>query len=425
MNESKKKLVLVTEYFHPETASTGQLLTDLAVGLQERGLDLVVYTGQPNYHSGENEKQPRRDRYEDVLVKRIRAPQLRQSSSIRRGFNWTVFTIWMFFTLLVSRSEHEREFIFVSNPPFLPIAMWLVCQIRRWDYTFIVYDLYPDLIVETDYIGENGFVDTIWSNLTVLAFEDARTVVALGPTMRDRIIGKAGDDFDESKVVIIHNWEDEEFITPRSKDENWFCEEHDLKDDFVLLYSGNIGENHDLETIVNAAEHFDNDAVTVLIIGEGDKKQAIVELAERKGLRGDTVMFLPYQDLEHLPYSLTAGDVSIVTVQEGMEGICVSSKLYTALAAGRPILVIAQSNDDEAKIVDTYYAGLQAAQGDVNSVVNAVKKWRADSNLITEQGENARTAFENRFTKDHSIDRYYRLLSDGKSIEVEAEPTRQ
>jgi len=60
--------------------------------------------------------------------------------------------------MLLSRTEKEREVIFVSNPPFLPVAMWLACRIRGWDYTYIVYDLYPDQPVELDYIPEGSAV---------------------------------------------------------------------------------------------------------------------------------------------------------------------------------------------------------------------------------------------------------------------------
>ncbi|MFC7140581.1 glycosyltransferase family 4 protein [Halosimplex aquaticum] len=418
MSSQEKEYVLVTEYFHPETASTGQLMTDLAVGLQERGLDMTVYTGQPNYHSGDNEKQPPISTHEGVLVKRIRAPQVRQSSFVRRGFNWVVFTAWMFFALLLSQPRREREVVFVSNPPFLPVAMWLVCTLRGWDYTYIVYDLYPDFTVETGYFSEGGAVHTLWSTLNEYAFGGAKHVVALGPVMRERIAKSAGPDFDPSKIAIIHNWEDENFIEPRAKSNNWFSQEHDLVDTFTLLYSGNIGENHDLETVVEAAARLDEtDDVTLLIIGEGDKKADIVSLAERHGLRGSRIKFLPYQPLDDLPYSLTAGDVSIVTVQEGMEGVCVSSKLYTALAAGQPILVISQEHDDEARIVDACDAGIQAAQGDSDAVVSAIRTWTADLSLVDDQGTNAREAFESYFTEDHSVDRYYALLDDSQSVE--------
>jgi glycosyltransferase involved in cell wall biosynthesis len=410
MANANKEYVLVTEYFHPDTASTGQLMTDLAVGLENRGLDMTVLTGQPNYHSGDNEKQPRVSTHEGVQIKRIRAPQVRQSSIPRRLFNWAIFTVWMFFALLLSRPQKEREVVFVSNPPFLPVAMWLVCRIRGWEYTYIVYDLYPDQPVELEYIPEGSVPHRIWDLLNRRAFLAAKHIVALGPVMKERISRNAGPKFDDSKVEIIHNWEDEEFIQPMDKTENWFSEEHDLVDQFTVLYSGNIGEFHDLETLVEAAAEFEDEDVQFLIIGEGDNKDTIVSLADDLGLRGDTVRFLPYQPWDDLPYSLTSADASVVTVKEGFEGICVSSKLYTAMAAGEPVLTIAQPDDDESQIVDTFDAGIHVAQGDVSGIVEAIETWQEDPELADQQGTNARRAFEENFTTDASIDEYYRML---------------
>lgn len=416
MKQNEKSFLLITEYFHPDTATTGQLMTDLAVGLQERGLDMMVYTGQPNYHSGENKKQPRVSTHKGVLVKRIRAPQVRQSSFIRRGFNWVVFTVWMFVALLMSQPDKERELLFVSNPPFLPIAMWFVCVLRGWSYTFIVHDLYPDMAVEPGYLKRGGIVDRTWSHLHSYVFQSAKNVVALGPVMRDHIREKAGDGFDADKLTIIHNWEEKDFITPTEKANNWFSQRHDLVDKLGIVYSGNIGDNHDLETVVRAATAFENEAVKFLIIGEGDKKQDIVKLAGKLDLDEETIEFLPYQDLDDLPYSLTCGDISIVSVSEGMRGVCVSSKIYTALAAGQPILVISHPDDDEARIVNRYDAGIQVRQGDVEGVVSAIETWKNDPALVAEQGRNAREAFENNFTKEHSITKYYHLLTESGDI---------
>ncbi|QKY22018.1 glycosyltransferase family 4 protein (plasmid) [Halolamina sp. CBA1230] len=412
MADANKEYVLVTEYFHPDTASTGQLMTDLAVGLEERGLDMTVLTGQPNYHSGENEKQPRVSTHEGVQVKRIRAPQVRQSSIPRRLFNWGIFTVWMFVVMLLGQTEKEREVIFVSNPPFLPVAMWLACRIRGWDYTYIVYDLYPDQPVELDYIPEESIPHRIWDFFNRRAFLAAKHIVALGPVMKERISRNAGPKFDESKVEIIHNWEDEEFIQPMDKEENWFSEEHGLVDQFTILYSGNIGDFHDLETLVEAAAEFEDEDVGFLIIGEGDNKSNIVSLAEELDIKGDTVEFLPYQPWDDLPYSLTSADVSVVTVKEGFEGICVSSKLYSAMAAGEPVLTIAQPDDDESRIVEQFDAGIHVPQGDVDGIVDAIEHWKSTPELVEKQGENAREAFEENFTVDESIDDYYRILTE-------------
>jgi|AntDeeMinimDraft_4_1070355.scaffolds.fasta_scaffold03140_3 glycosyltransferase involved in cell wall biosynthesis len=407
--KTNKETILVTEYYYPDTASTGKLMTDLAVGLQERGLDMTVYTSQPNYHSGENKKQPRLSIHDGVLVKRILAPQVRQSSLIRRLFNWVVFSLWMSIVLLVSPSKKERELVFVSNPPFLPALLWLVCTIRRWDYTYIVHDVYPDQPVELGYLQKEGIVARIWRSLNVQALQRAKNVVALGPVMRDRLLNTS--QLEKEDVAVIDNWADESFIEAKSKDENWFSQEHNLTDQFTVLYSGNIGEFHDLETVVKAAAEFDGDDVCILIIGDGDNKEKIVELSERLGVKDDTVRFLPYQPWEDVPYSLTSGDVSIVTVREGFEGICVSSKMYTAMAAGMPILTIAQSYDDEAQIITKAESGIQVPQEDVAGVVEAIRKWKNDPRFVEEQGQNARKVFEEKFTRDAAIDRYYKLLT--------------
>lgn len=413
MNQKEIEYVLITEYFHPDTASTGRLMTDLATGLKERGLDITVYTGQPNYHSGDNEKQPQKSTHQGVQIRRIGAPQFRQSSLARRLFNWGVFTTWMFVTLLFSRPERERELVFVSNPPMLPVAMWLVAKIRGWEYTYIVYDLYPDQPVELGYIKEGGVLDRLWSRLNRCAFKRAKHIAALGPVMKERITRNAGENFDSEKVEIIHNWEDEGFIQPRTKEDNWFSQKHGLVNPLTLLYSGNIGEFHDLETVIKAAAEFKDEDVQFVIIGEGDNKKNVVDLAERFGVRGETVKFFPYQDWDDLPYSLTAGDISIVTVRQGFEGICVSSKLYTAMAAGKPVLCIAQPHDDEARLVTESGAGIQVAQEDVEGVVDAINTWQESKELIEKQGRNARTVFEQNFTKDKSVDEYYRLLTEG------------
>jgi len=417
MSDTDTEYVLVTEYFHPDTASTGQLMTDLAVGLRERGLDLTVYTGQPNYHSGDNERQPRVSQHEGVEVRRIRAPQLRQSSLPRRLFNWLVFTVWMALALLVADAptDRDRELLFVSNPPFLPVVLWPVARLRGWSYTYIVYDLYPDQPVELGYLDAGGLPARGWRWLHRKTFHDARRVVALGPRMRDRICRQANPGFDDSKVEIVHNWADPEFVRPQPKSENPFSREHELVEPFTLLYSGNLGEFHDLETVVRAAarlaERYDPTEFRVQIIGEGDAKDSVVSLAERLGVAGGTVRFLPYQDYEVLPDSLTSGDVSVVTVAEGFEGVCVSSKLYTSMAAGTPVLCLAQPGDDEARIVEGYDAGIRVSQGDVDGVVDAVERWMVDDDRVSRQGDNARDAFESSFTAEASIDDYYELLT--------------
>ena len=406
-----KEFVLVTEYFHPDTASTGQLMTDLALGLHDRGLDISVLTSQPNYHGTEDERQPSQETHQGVPIRRIPGPQVKQSSLISRLFNWIIFNFWVTVLLTFRTSSNRVEIIFPAITPGLSVVTTIICKIKGWEYTYICYDLYPDQAIELDYIRKGGIIDIIWSKLTVWSLMGANHIVSNGPVMSERIYEKSNENIDKRKINVIHNWEDSDFISPKEKINNPFSQKHNLVEPFTLLYSGNISGFHDLETVVKAIAQMDKEVV-FMIIGEGEAKDNIVSLAERLGVRGDSVKFLPYQPYEDLPNSLTSGDVSLVTVREGFEGVCVSSKLYTALAAGEPVLVIAKSHDDESLIVDNYNAGIQVEQEDIEGVKEAISTWMENQAIADKHGANAREALEENFTKKLIIDEYYQMLAN-------------
>ena len=416
MEEATKEYALVTSKFHPDTTSaTGQYMTDIATHLRERGLDVTVYT---RTQSGVGDESP--DEELNVPVTRLPLPNLQPQTVFHRGLNWILFTVAVSALFLFKpRQERSREVIFVSYPTILPPVMYFVCRIRGWDYTYIVHDLHPDGVVELGYVERGGPIHRCWQRINRGLLSEARAVIALGPAMRDRIIDGAGSDFDERKVNIIHNWADGEFITPRAKNDNWFSAKHGTDDSFTLVYSGNIGEFHDLETLVEAAVDLQSADVKILIIGEGDNKENIRELAAAKGVLGDTVEILPYQPWKDVPYSLTAGDVSVVSIKEGFEGISVSSKLYTALATGQPMLLIAQPTSDEARVIDSFDVGKRVSQGDTDRLVECVSEWMDNPSEVERQGRKARETFENNFTEQEALQQYYRTVVDGPFTEQE------
>lgn len=411
MSSTEHEYLLVTQYFHPDTASTGELMTDLAVGLRDRGLNVNVYTTQPNYHSGELDKQPRQEEYKGVDVTRIRAPQFKQTSFVRRAFNWIVFTVWMTAVILIDTTDENREAIFVSNPPFFGLMMWGACRIRGLDYTYIVQDLWPERGVDYGFFREGGVIDRVWTRWHRRVLVDAERIVAIGQQQYAKIINYAPKRGLEEKSKIIHNWEDSEFITPVKKEDNWFSKKYGLDDVFSILYAGNIGLYHDLETPVTAVSRLEQDEAKMLIIGEGDNRDAIEALSENLGVRGDQVQFLPYLPEEDLPHALTCCDISVVTLKEGIEGTGLSSKLYTSLAAGTPVLIVAHPESDEARIVVENDCGKNVRQGNIDGVVEAIKEWKANPDVVKEQGRNARRTFDQKFTKENSIDEYYEFIT--------------
>lgn len=415
MTQANKEIVVLSERFHPDTTSaTGQYMTDIALGLQKRGLDVTVLTREISAE-GDDSTQAAIG-CSNITIKRIPIPGLTRNLFVKRLFNWFTYLAIIIPLLLLSRPDKERKVVFVSYPTILPPLAWAVCRLRGWEYMYIVHDFHPEAAVELDYIKRGGVVHNVWQQLNQYLLADAAHVVTLGPKMKEKVVDSIDDEyrsgFDPNNVSVIHNWADGDFIKPRDKQDNWFSKEHGLTDSFTLIYSGNIGKFHDLETVVEAVGKMENQNVRVLIIGEGDNKANVEELADQIGVLEKEIDILPYQPWEAVPYSLTAGDISIVAVNPEFEGLCVSSKLYSALATGQPVLVIAGEDDDESQIIQKFDGGIQVSPGDYQGVIDAIKRWKDDPDLVNRQGKNAREAFENHFTRENSVEMYYELLVD-------------
>jgi hypothetical protein len=154
-----KEIRFVLQYFYPEVASTGQLMTELAEGLTSKGYKVKAIVGQPTYvHS---KKLPRKEIHNGIEIERISCTMLNKNSSIGRMLNWSSFTILAFLKLLFSRDM--TPLFIVSTPPFLFVVGYLLNLIKRQKYICLVYDLYPDIAVRLGYIKKGSLIARIWN----------------------------------------------------------------------------------------------------------------------------------------------------------------------------------------------------------------------------------------------------------------------
>jgi glycosyltransferase involved in cell wall biosynthesis len=88
----------------------------------------------------------------------------------------------------------------------------------------------------------------------------------------------------------------------------------------------------------------------------------------------------------------------------------VSSKLYSSLAAGRPVLAVTGRDDDVRRIVESFDCGAWVEPGDVEGAESALRSWMDDPDLASRLGANARRCLEERFTRERAVDAYRDLL---------------
>lgn len=412
MDDDSPRVTLVTEYFHPEEASTAQLMTDLVIGLTDR-FSVSVLTAYPNYHDDDRSIDvQKQSAYRGVDVRRVRSTRFAKDWLPARVANWATFTGLVFFHLLVNRTSRDA-LVVLSNPPVLAFAALANKWFRGSPFVHIVYDMYPDMPVALGLIAENGVIARLWERAMQVVYRNADEIVVLGESMKKRLAGKLADtpNTDQEKIQIIENWADGEFIQPRDKDDNEFAREHGTVDGFTVLYSGNVGRFHELETVIDAIDILEARRrmdIELLVIGEGARKTHLRSTVEDRGI--ENVKFLPFQPIERLPETLTCGDASLVGIKPEMEGMCVSSKLYSSLAAGCPILAVVGEGDEVASVVREHDCGAYVRPGDAEAAADILERWADDQALASKLGANARQCFEDQFTRAHAIEKYTELL---------------
>jgi colanic acid biosynthesis glycosyl transferase WcaI len=175
-----------------------------------------------------------------------------------------------------------------------------------------------------------------------------------------------------------------------------------------VMHSGNIGLSQSLETVVDAAALLTDLAdLEVVFVGEGVKKTELQEKA--RALQLSNVRFLPFTPKERLGESFASADVFIVSLQRGLAGYIVPSKLYGILAAGRPYVAAVEETCEVASITERHQCGLVAAPGDAQSLAARIREFYRDRALTMRFGANARTVGLS-FDRRRQVSKYMELF---------------
>lgn len=396
------QLSILTQYYPPDFAATGQLIEELANYLTEQQMQVQVFTGQPSY-AFNAANAPALETKRQVRVQRSRITKTRKY--LGRTIAGLLYSCRCVIHLL--KASHRGDVLLLTTePPFLFTLGYVVHRLFKTPYVCLIYDLYPDAVVEFDMASETSWIVKLWNRINQSVWSRAESIIVLSETMKERVVNKAPTV--AKKISIIHNWSDPERIKPIPKAENPFAVQHDLQDKFVVLYSGNMGRCHDLETIIDAAEELQNEPIQFVFIGAGPKRQPIMERVE--ALKLQNCLFLPYQDKEVLPFSLTACDLSLVSVGEGMEGVVAPSKFYSALACGRPIAAICEPHSYLRQLIADANCGAAFQPGDSKGLTAFIRYLSQDPKTQERMGNLGHCYVQDRFTPQLIGKQYLQML---------------
>ena len=402
-------ILFINRVYPPESGATGRVLEYAAVGMVKDGWEVTVLTT-----AGERNRCGRSVQ-DGVKVIRI-ASLFSKESFILRSLGYAV----MLPSLLWRALQLPRPDVVVTmtDPPMSVVIGPVLKFFRGSGLIHWAQDLYPEVAEEVGVFKKGGVVAEMLRLLSSYSLKSYDLTLAAGRCMADRLLKRG---IPRSRVTVLPNAGAERGIVPMTRGKSPFRERHGIGEEFVIMYSGNMGRAHEFETVIDSArlmQERGEKGVIFLFAGDGPEEGTLRNSVARLGLRN--CRFLPSQPSGDLSASLGMGDLHLVTMRQGMGGLVVPSKFYGVMAAGRPTLFVGSSDSEVARVIFEKRIGAVIAPKDSEGLVSVILQYRDHPGTVEEEGDRARMSLSKNQGQDGGGEGYLLsiLLSEAHRISL-------
>jgi colanic acid biosynthesis glycosyl transferase WcaI len=399
----KPRLLVFNQYYWPGVEATAYLLSELCAALAD-DFDITVVTGMLRYPLEASDAASGRLTHRGVAIVRVRSTAFDRSRLGLRALNYLTYLARSLTTGL--RAQRPDLVLAMTDPPVIGNVALLVARRFRVPVVVVNQDVFPEVAVELKRLESPAI---IWLLRAAIHFylRRADRLVAIGETMQARLVAKGAE---RERISVIPNWVDTQTLRPRDRINEW-TRLHGLEDAFVVMHSGNVGHAQDLDSLIRAATFLrDLESLRIVIVGEGARRAELMALAER--LETDQVVFLPYQERDVLPESLSAAHLHVVGLARGLSGYVVPSRFYGVLSVGRPVIVAADADSETAQVVDRVDCGIVVPPGRPELLAQAIRTAYDGPLDLDELGARGREYVVREADREVAVARYRALLQE-------------
>lgn len=395
------KILIVSQYFWPESFR----INDLALGLKERGHNVTVLTGMPNYPSGRLFSgyamfSPTKEIFEGIPI--LRVPLIPRGSKGR----WRLALNYISFALCASllaplrcKGPFDIIFVFEPSPVTVGIPALVLKKLMQAPIVFWVQDLWPESLSATGAVKSQRVLQ--WAaNLVRYIYRRCDCILVQSEGFIPYVTAMGADP---ERVRYFPNWAEALYRPVEVKPDA--PERMEIPDGFRVMFAGNIGAAQSFETILDAAERLKNhDDIHWVILGDGHRKTWVEEQVIARGLK-DHVHLLGARPLESMPRYFALADVLLVTLKKDpFFAVTIPSKLQSYLACGRPILAALEGNG--AAVVRDSGAGMICAPDEGKGLAEAVLRlFHLSEEERSLMGQKARDYYDRHFERNMLVDR--------------------
>jgi len=396
----RPRILVLNQYYWPGVEATAHLLTELCEALAEE-YEVEVVTGVLHGHEDDLREFVRHG----VKIVRVSSTAYERSELVHRAANY--------FSYLGSALSYALSLpapdlvLCMTDPPIVGNIGVVVGRRFGVPVMVISQDVFPEIATELGRLGNPAVVGVLRA-LVSGYLRRADRIVAIGETMRARLEAKGAPP---ERLRVIPNWVDTQAITPQPRENSW-AEQHGLGSKFVVMHSGNVGHAQDLDSLVRSATFLrDLDDLRIVIAGFGARHSQMVALARRLEVSG-AVRFLPYQQRDRLPFSLSSADVHVVGLARGLAGYVVPSRLYGILSAARPVIATADEESETARLVAEVGCGIVIPPGRPELLARTIRQAYEGAFDLEEMGRRGRAYVEREADRSVAMERYRAVVAE-------------
>jgi colanic acid biosynthesis glycosyl transferase WcaI len=407
------RVLLLTLVFAPDGVSTAVLMTELALELKRLGHEVTVLTTTPHYNvePEARARQPLRKRWGGLLYEsEIGGMRVLHASIPVKGSRvgariLDYLRFHAISTVAGLFAVGPFDLILAPSPPLtIGLSAWILRVFRRAPYVYNVQEIYPDVAVSLGVLTNPRMI-RLFERLERFVYARARVITVISEWFRRRLLEKG---VDPAKLEVIPNFVDTAFVEPGPK-RNDFSLRYGLDDRFVVQYAGNIGLTQGFETIFEAARLLrDIPDVVFLIVGDGTRREWLEQQLAAEP--ASNIVLLPYQPRSEVPMIYATADVCLVPLKRGTAQETFPSKIYSIMAAARPVIASADENSELAWVVQEARCGWSVPPDDAAQMAAAIREAFALRATLPALGENGRAYVEAHHSKRAVAQQYDALI---------------
>jgi glycosyltransferase involved in cell wall biosynthesis len=341
-------------------------------------------------------------------IRMLKAPKCKNKSPFSRIKSWISYL--MIAAWHVAFCPGKPLLFIVTNPPIMPLIGWIMRIIKKQRYVLLYYDIYPEAVIRFRGLSEGSLLTKLWRLVNRMAISSADLVVTISNRMAETLSQYFPKREPQPNLLVIPTWVDTGWIKPISFESNPFAQRYGHLDNLIVLYSGNLGAVHDLSMLPSMAGRLSQYPRIRFLIVSSSPRRIDLE-AQCQDLKLDNVVFLPQQPEEFLPQVLATGDIGIVSLAVGAEGISMPSKTYYMMAAGNALLGISSPNSELDRLIGEHKCGRNIVPDNVDDAVMTILHWYEDRDALFQTKQRSRAAAQAHFDKGVLIPKVLSELS--------------